>query len=41
MLLPALSRANDRALLANDLNIIRQLMRASHLFASENDDCLP
>ena len=41
MLLPALNRAKDRALLSNDLNNIRQIMLASHLFASDNEDYLP
>ncbi|HYV29372.1 MAG TPA: type II secretion system protein, partial [Candidatus Eisenbacteria bacterium] len=41
MLLPALNRAKDRALLSNDLNNIRQIMLASHMFASDNDDYLP
>src|SRR6185295_7657098 len=41
MLLPALSKAKDRALLVNDLNNIRQIMLASHLFAGDNEDYLP
>src|ERR1044071_10222277 len=41
MLLPALSRAKDRALLVNDLNNIRQIMLAAHMFAGDNDDYLP
>jgi prepilin-type N-terminal cleavage/methylation domain-containing protein len=41
MLLPALAGAKDRAMLANDLNNIKQIMLASHLFASDNDDYLP
>lgn len=41
MLLPALSRAKDRALLTQDLNNIRQIMLSAHLFASDNDDYLP
>jgi prepilin-type N-terminal cleavage/methylation domain-containing protein len=41
MLLPALSKAKDRALLVNDLNNIRQIMLASHMFAGDNDDYLP
>ncbi len=41
MLLPALSKAKDRALLANDLNNIRQIVLASHVFAGDNDDFLP
>jgi prepilin-type N-terminal cleavage/methylation domain-containing protein len=41
MLLPALSRAKDRALLANDLNNIRQIALAAQLFAADNEDYLP
>ena len=41
MLLPALTRAKDRALLSNDLNNIRQVMLATHMFASDNNDYLP
>ena len=41
LLLPALSRAKDRALLTNDLSGIRQILLASHLFAGDNDDYLP
>lgn len=41
MLLPALSKAKDRALLTTDLNNIRQIMLASHMFAVDNDDYLP
>jgi len=41
LLLPALSKAKDRALLANDLNNIRQVMLAAHMFASDNEDFLP
>jgi len=41
LLLPALSRAKDRALLSNDLNNLRQMMLAVHMFASDNDDYLP
>lgn len=41
MLLPALSKAKDRALLTIDLNNIRQIMLASHKFAVDNDDYLP
>jgi prepilin-type N-terminal cleavage/methylation domain-containing protein len=41
MLLPALSRAKDRALMSNDLNNIRQILLASHLFAGDNEDYLP
>ncbi len=41
LLLPVLGRAKDRALLTTDLNNIRQIMLASHLFAGDNDDYLP
>jgi prepilin-type N-terminal cleavage/methylation domain-containing protein len=41
MLLPALAKAKDRARLANDLNNIKQIMLASHMFANDNDDYLP
>ena len=41
LLLPALSRAKDRALLTADLNNIRQIMLASHMFAGDNEDYLP
>jgi len=41
LLLPALSRAKDRALLVSDLNNIRQIMLSSHMFASDNEDFLP
>jgi prepilin-type N-terminal cleavage/methylation domain-containing protein len=41
MLLPALSKAKDRALLANDLNNLRQIPLAAQMFAGDNDDYLP
>ena len=41
MLLPALGKAKDRALLVNDLNNIRQIMLAAAMFAGDNDDYLP
>ena len=41
MLLPALGKAKDRALLANDLSGIRQVMLAAHMFAGDNNDYLP
>src|SRR5437667_4091639 len=41
LLLPALSKAKDRALLTSDLNNIRQIMLASHMFAGDNEDYLP
>jgi type II secretory pathway pseudopilin PulG len=41
LLLPVLSKAKDRALLTNDLNNIRQIMLAAHMFAGDNEDYLP
>jgi prepilin-type N-terminal cleavage/methylation domain-containing protein len=41
MLLPALTKAKDRALLTNDLNNIRQIVLAANMFAMDNDDYLP
>lgn len=41
MLLPALSKAKERAQLVNDLNNIRQVLIASHSFANDNTDYLP
>jgi prepilin-type N-terminal cleavage/methylation domain-containing protein len=40
MLLPALSRAKDRAQLTLDLNNVRQILLASHLYATDNEDHL-
>jgi prepilin-type N-terminal cleavage/methylation domain-containing protein len=40
LLLPALSRAKDRAQMALDLNNVKQILLASHLYATENDDRL-
>jgi prepilin-type N-terminal cleavage/methylation domain-containing protein len=40
MLLPALSKAKDRAQLALDLNNVRQILLASHIYATDNDDHL-
>src|SRR5262245_3782946 len=41
MLLPALSKAKDRALLSNDLNNIKQILLGAHMFSSDNEDYLP
>lgn len=41
MLLPALGKAKDRAMLATDLNHIKQIMLASHMLANDNNDALP
>jgi prepilin-type N-terminal cleavage/methylation domain-containing protein len=41
MLLPALRSAKDRTYLVNDLNNIRQILLAAHMFASDNNDYMP
>jgi prepilin-type N-terminal cleavage/methylation domain-containing protein len=41
MLLPALTRAKEKALITQDLNNVRQIMLAAHMFAGDNDDFLP
>jgi prepilin-type N-terminal cleavage/methylation domain-containing protein len=40
MLLPSLSRAKDKAQMALDLNNVRQILIASHLYATDNNDYL-
>lgn len=40
MLLPALTRAKDRAQLTLDLNNVKQITLASHLYAGDNDERL-
>src|SRR5213593_4123516 len=40
LLLPALARARDRAQLTVDLNNVRQVLLASHLYAGDNSDNL-
>src|SRR5438128_7840935 len=40
LLLPALSRAKDRAQLTLDLNNVRQILLASHIYATDNNDNL-
>ena len=40
MLLPALSRAKDRAQLTLDLNNVKQILLASHMYAGDNEDRL-
>ncbi len=40
MLLPALSRAKDRAQMTLDLNNVKQILLASHLYATDNSDYL-
>ena len=41
LLLPALGKAKDRALLVNDLNNLRQIGLAAQMFAGDNEDFLP
>lgn len=41
MLLPALSRAKDRAQNTVDINNVRQILVASHMYSTENNDYLP
>jgi len=41
MLLPALAKAKDRAQIALDLNNVKQILLASHLYSTDNDDRLP
>jgi prepilin-type N-terminal cleavage/methylation domain-containing protein len=41
LLLPALSKAKDRAILTNDLNNIRQILLGAQMFSTDNDDYLP
>lgn len=41
MLLPALGKAKDRAMLSNDLNNIRQIILGANLFAADNQDYIP
>jgi len=40
MLLPALSRAKDRAQMTLDLNNVKQILVASHLYAGDNTDAI-
>src|SRR5437867_13416785 len=40
-LLPALRSAKDRSYVVNDLNNIRQILLAAHMFASDNNDYMP
>jgi len=41
LLLPALRSAKDRTYVVNDLNNIRQVLLASHMFANDNNDYMP
>ena len=38
MLLPALGRAKDRALLTVDINNVKQILLASHMYSTDNND---
>ena len=38
MLLPALGRAKDRALLTVDINNVKQILLANHMYAADNND---
>src|SRR5213596_3151493 len=40
LLLPALARARDRAQLTVDLNNVKQILLASHLYVGDNNDNL-
>src|SRR5512133_1371606 len=41
MLLPALAKAKDRAQLALDLNNVKQILLASHMYSTDNEDHIP
>jgi len=41
MLLPALSKAKDKAQMALDLNNVKQILLASHMYSNDADDHLP
>jgi prepilin-type N-terminal cleavage/methylation domain-containing protein len=41
MLLPALSKAKDKSQLTLDLSNVKQILLASHLYSTDNDDRLP
>jgi prepilin-type N-terminal cleavage/methylation domain-containing protein len=41
LLLPALSSAKDRTYVVTDLNNMRQVLLAAHMFASDNNDYMP
>jgi prepilin-type N-terminal cleavage/methylation domain-containing protein len=41
MLLPALSKAKDKAHMAIDLNNMRQILQGTHMYAGDNRDILP
>ncbi|MCC6232810.1 MAG: type II secretion system protein, partial [Verrucomicrobiales bacterium] len=41
MLLPALSKAKDRAQFTIDLNNVKQIMLASAMYTGDNDELMP
>lgn len=41
MLLPALAKAKDKAQLTLDLNNVKQILLASHMYATDNEDRVP
>src|ERR1051325_3145898 len=41
MLLPALSKAKDKAVTTIDMNNHRQMLTATHMYTTDNDDYLP
>lgn len=41
MLLPALAKAKDKAQMTLDLNNVKQILLASHLYTTDNDNALP
>lgn len=41
MLLPALSKAKDKAQMALDLNNVKQILLASHMYNTDNNDYMP
>ena len=41
LLLPALSRSKDRAQMTLDLNNVRQILVATHIYVADNEDHLP
>src|SRR5689334_5706627 len=41
MLLPALSKAKDKAQMTLDLNNVKQILLASQMYSTDNDDHVP
>jgi prepilin-type N-terminal cleavage/methylation domain-containing protein len=41
MLLPVLAKAKDKAERSTDLNNVRQILQATHMYATDNNDYLP